>query len=467
MSNSHIVAYQNIPEPFLTFSPEDDSCIDIHPLKGLVKYGPYNQKIISKAFNKIRVATIGPIGTKKIILDLINRLKAWHFPKERKQYLIDYPGFQQVFKKDIVISEDINIEISVDQEKELLNSDKPHIKLSEILCSFISKLDRYKFDILFIYLPEKWKIAFENKLDNDFDLHDFIKSVCVGYFIPTQIIRENALNYNCQCSVMWHLGIAIYSKITGVPWKLAQMPRDTAYIGMSYALRNQIGKPNFITCCSQIFDSEGSGLEFVAYETNNFRFSRIDNPYLTREEIRKVMGRCLSVYQERNMGILPKKIVIHKSTEFKEEEISGCYDALKGCDNVELLQIQQNVSWKGIKIDAKNKIANYPCDRGIILQLDNSLLLWTQGNVLLPESGKNFYKEGRGIPEPLLLNRFAGHGSWYESANSILGLSKMNWNSDSLYDKLPVTLEFAQKLARTIKRMPNLEARLYQYRFFM
>lgn len=179
------------------------------------------------------------------------------------------------------------------------------------------------------------------------------------------------------------------------------------------------------------------------------------------------MSRCLSIYQERNAGKPPKNIVIHKSTEFKEEEVDGCYDALKVCSDIELVQIQQNVHWKAIKVDGNNDIAGYPVNRGTTLRLDNDLLLWTQGNVDISQRGRHFYKEGRGIPEPILLKRFAGHNSWYDSAHSILGLSKMNWNSDSLYDRLPVTLEFAQKLARTIKRMPNLEAKPYQYRFFM
>ena len=57
MSNaSHIVAYENVPEPYLTFCPERDDCINIHPLKGLVQYGPYNQKLIGNAFSNIRVA---------------------------------------------------------------------------------------------------------------------------------------------------------------------------------------------------------------------------------------------------------------------------------------------------------------------------------------------------------------------------------------------------------------------------
>ena len=467
---SHIVAYENVPEPYLTFCPERDDCINIHPLKGLVQYGPYNQKLIGNAFSTIRVATIGPIGSQKIIANLINQLKIKQIPQERKSYLIDFPGFEQVFKKNISINENVNIEITEVEERNFLNSSKPHQSLAILLAQLIRKIsvNKYDFEILFIYLPIKWAQAFECKEDDEFDLHDYIKALCVGYGIPTQIIREDkALQYPCQCSVMWHLGIAVYSKITGVPWKLANMPTDTAYIGMSYAIRNQNEKSRFVTCCSQVFDAEGSGLEFVAYDTDNYKLGSNDNPYLSKDEIRRVMSRCLSIYQERNAGKPPKNIVIHKSTEFKDEEIDGCYDALQVCKDIELVQIQQNVLWKGIKIEGKQKVAGYPCDRGTVLRLDNDILVWTQGDIILSSDSRHFYKEGRGIPAPILLKRYAGHGSLYESAYSILGLSKMNWNSDSLYDRLPVTLEFAKKLARTIKRMPNLEAKPYQYRFFM
>jgi hypothetical protein len=36
----------------------------------------------------------------------------------------------------------------------------------------------------------------------------------------------------------------------------------------------------------------------------------------------------------------------------------------------------------------------------------------------------------------------------------------MNWNNDSLYDRLPVTLEYAKVLADTVKRMPRLASRI-------
>ncbi len=73
----------------------------------------------------------------------------------------------------------------------------------------------------------------------------------------------------------------------------------------------------------------------------------------------------------------------------------------------------------------------------------------------------------RSIPAPLELVRFAGHGGWEASCRAVLGLSKMNWNNDALYDFLPVTMGYAQVLARVVSRMTALGPRPYQLRFFM
>jgi hypothetical protein len=50
---------------------------------------------------------------------------------------------------------------------------------------------------------------------------------------------------------------------------------------------------------------------------------------------------------------------------------------------------------------------------------------------------------------------------------STLALTKMDWNNDGPYDRLPVTLKFAQMLADVVQRMPRLEARPYPFRLFM
>ena len=52
--------------------------------------------------------------------------------------------------------------------------------------------------------------------------------------------------------------------------------------------------------------------------------------------------------------------------------------------------------------------------------------------------------------------RHAGHGPWDDTVRAVLGLSKMNWNNDALYDSLPVTMAYAKVLSRVVKRMPSL-----------
>lgn len=191
--------------------------------------------------------------------------------------------------------------------------------------------------------------------------------------------------------------------------------------------------------------------------------------------MRRVMARSLALYQRRHGGRSPKRVIIHKTTEFKPDEVDGCFDAWSSCEGIDLYQIQQDTLWRGILIDPPRTAgqrtgtpASYPCHRGTYLQLGTrELLLWTQGNVPEAVGGKNFYKEGRGIPHPLLLRRFAGHGAWDEQARAVLGLSKMNWNNDALYDRLPVTLRYATTLAKTVKRMPTILPRPYEFRFFM
>lgn len=137
--------------------------------------------------------------------------------------------------------------------------------------------------------------------------------------------------------------------------------------------------------------------------------------------------------------------------------------------------LQESPLWRAVKLDrpldsrsSKGVPANYPVDRGASMQLGGrDVLVWTQGNAHITASGANYYKEGKGIPAPLLLTRFAGHGPFDYECTSLLGLTKMNWNNDGLYDRLPVTLSYAQVLARTIKRMPQISSTPYQLRFFM
>ena len=473
-------AYRLVQEPKLSFHPERTDDEHVHPLKGLLEFGPYSRSILYQVFDPIRIATIYPYGMSPKLDILLREFESKHFPRERKQYLVEYIGFSRIFGLRVVRAAGslVNVELPEDTESEIKISEKPHAVLAQRISRALTILqaNRSEFDVVMILLPDSWRAGFDGSVSGeDFDLHDYIKAVTATRGIPTQIIREkSALNYHCRASVMWRLSIALYCKAGGVPWKLANADPDMAYVGLSYALRRpKAGEPQFVTCCSQVFDADGTGLEFLAYDTADARVEQ-DNPFLDRNEMRRVMARSLALYQKRHDGRPPKRVAVHKTTHFTSEEVEGCFDAWSGADEVELVQVQQDSPWKGVLLepavrdDNRFYANNYPCLRGTYIHLGgNEVLLWSQGNAPAVVNGRDYYKEGKGIPSPLLLKRFAGHGDWDEACRWIVGLTKMDWNNDALYDRLPVTLNYASTLARTLKRLPHLGSKHFQFRFFM
>lgn len=463
----------HLPEPDLSFHPDRASDREGHPLRGLDRYGPFSRSLIGGVLDPIRVAAIVPAGMEKPVQTLVSELEGEAKPRERPDYLINFRGFSRVFGVRALLT-DVVVTIPLSFQERLKDSSAPHRDLAEVLTGALAALDarRGEFDVALVVLPESWASGFYGAAIDDFDLHDYMKAVSATRGIPVQIIREgSALAYPCRASVMWRLGIALYVKAGGVPWKLADPDPEMAFIGLSYALAHRDSRPHFITCCSQVFDAEGAGLEFIAYETDEASVIR-GNPFLSRVEMRRVIARSLVLYQRRHGGRSPMKLVVHKSTEFKRDEVEGCFDAWPATSGLELVQVQQDAFWRGIRLDpernAKSAPAAYPCDRGTLVQLGGrDALLWTQGNATAVVGGRNYYKEGKGIPSPLVLTRWAGHGPWNDSARWVLGLSKMDWNNDALYDRLPVTLSYASVLARTIRRMPSISSRPYAFRFFM
>ena len=165
--------------------------------------------------------------------------------------------------------------------------------------------------------------------------------------------------------------------------------------------------------------------------------------------------------------------MIHKTTEFKRDETDGCMEAFHLCESVDLVQIVEDVNWRGVRIEKrfgskKGVPAAYPVSRGSVLGLGPfEALLWTHGEVSGIRDNGSYFQGGRSTPRPIRLVRHAGHGPWDDTAGAVLALSKMDWNNDALYDPMPVTIGYAKVLARVVKRMQGLGSAPYQFRFFM
>lgn len=471
---SEIAPHVCLPEPWLAFHPDRTSDRDVHPLHGLLRFGPHSAGLVP---DPIRVATLAPAGEGRRLYSFMKELNLVYEPTERKDYLPKWPGFHAVFGLHMrAAGGGCHVELDTQLETEFRSSATPHIVLADRLLRAIQALEarRTEFDVLFVYIPQRWQPGYVGGPADDFDLHDHLKAATAARRLPVQLVREDkAIAYSDRASVMWRIGLALYAKAGGMPWKLADTDPETAYIGISYAVRpTDSDRPRFVTCCSQVFDAEGSGLEFVAYDAHEVEVLR-DNPFLSRTEMFRVMTRSLGLYRRRHAGRSPRRVMIHKTTEFKPEEIDGCMEALHLCEAVDLVQVVEDVGWRGVRIDGatgaqKDAPAAFPVSRGTLLGIGpREALLWTHGDVRGIAQQGSYFQGGRSTSRPIRLVRHAGHGPWDDTARAVLGLSKMNWNNDALYDPLPVTIGYAKVLAQVIKRMPGLGSTPYQFRFFM
>jgi hypothetical protein len=474
VNGSRLQHHISLSEPKLLFHTDRRSDTDIHPLRGLLRFGPYSRGLLVP--DPIRVATIAPQGESGRLYGFMRELNRQFKPGERRSYLLEWPGFQQAFGVRMTAAGNgCHVELQKHVEHEYANSSSPHIVLADSITRAIHQLDarRFSFDVLFIYLPERWSSGFTGGENEDFDLHDHIKAITAARGVPVQLIREGSgLAYRDRASVMWRIGLALYAKAGGVPWKLADTDPEAAFIGISYSVRSVVSdRPRFVTCCSQVFDADGAGLEFIAYDTNEFEVQR-ENPFLSRTEMFKVMSRAMDLYRRKHAGRVPRRVMVHKTSEFKPDEVDGCMEAFHLCESVDLIQIVEDVAWRGAFIDGPlasgaPRAAGFPVPRGTVLGLGPSdALLWTHGSVR-GIGDQPYFQGSKGTPRPLRIVRHAGHGSWDESAWTILALTKMDWNNDALYDPVPVTLGYAKVLSRVVKRMSRLGSTPYQFRFFM
>ncbi len=460
-----------LPEPLLAFDPVDPRQRAVNPLAGLAEFGPYSRTTRAGLQPRVRVALLAPDDDLPRLRGLLRELWYPQQPRERADYLPPYPGWQQVFGCPTGPADDrAQITLPAGLDSSVRATASPARTLAAALADGLQalKLVQDSFDVIVFYLPPRFAPYFT---DGPFDLHDAVKAAAAQFGLSTQIITDEALRYRCRASVAWRLATALYAKAGWIPWKLdtraGPLDQQAAYIGLSYALRPAPdGSTGFVTCCSQVFDADGGGMQFVAYDVGEG--SDLRNPYLSQEQMRLVMARSLALYQDRHAGASPRRLVVHKQTPFTSDEVAGCTDAWGATSELTCVTLERP-HWRGVQLAARNR-PGYAVDRGTTLALDgHSALVWVAGNARTATlTGHGSFLQGKkGTPRPLLLTRHAGRGPLTDLAEQVLALSKMNWNNDALYDALPCTIRYAQTLAKTLKHMPGLLPVPYDYRLFM
>jgi len=462
-------------EPAMLFDLNKIKHASINQLKGISKFGPIDFSFSKNHLTKysIKLFIISPKHFIKKVLIHLNSLNQKHAPNNSKDgFLQLYNGFEYIYKRSLQIPTEEDTSSIIDYDtKEVEN-----LSIIEFFNFMKRCIDRassaFNFDVVIIYIPNvysKFRES-ENSYD-DFNLHDALKLYAVRKNVKLQFIEEKSIDNSDKCKVLWGLSTSIYAKANGSLWKPQVFNNETAFIGLSYTHSENKG---ICIGCSQLFDSSGTGIRFLLRKINDPGFyGKRKNPFMKKDEARNMMSDIREHYYKYDSSTKLKRIVIHKTTPFTKDEISGFSQAFEGINDIELLQIQQHTNWRGIKFynDYTKGPDFFPINRGTVIQLsDDTFLLWTHGSIIHEDlKGKlNYFKGSRGIPAPLEIKRFYGKASGDVIANEIIMLTKMNWNSaDNLYKTLPVTIDFSKVLSRMAKQEEAIYDNPYDFRFFM
>ncbi|MEW8624334.1 MAG: hypothetical protein AB2551_01105 [Candidatus Thiodiazotropha sp.] len=296
--------------------------------------------------------------------------------------------------------------------------------------------------------------------------HNFrrlLKARTMSFGVPLQLAREKIFcvgksprDIEDEATRAWNFCTALYYKgIKTIPWRLKEdvnKPR-TCYVGVGFYKSRD--KKTISTSLAQVFDEYGHGVILrgspVSIDKDNKR------PYMDKQQAFDLLSNALDEYN-RALKQSPARVVVHKKSNFREEEIDGFNIALE----LKGVQLKDYVTVMPSSI----KLFSYeifPPPRGSFLELgDDRAILYTRGFI-------NYYKTYPGgyVPTPVEIRAFENEYSIEDIAKEILGLTKMNWNNARLDGKWPITLECAERVGEILKYVNDKQTPQASYAFYM
>ena len=297
--------------------------------------------------------------------------------------------------------------------------------------------------------------------EGDIDLHSIIKILGMKFNIMTQLVKPSTLEFKTgedKVTLAWNLSVSLYYKAKGIPWKFSEFEDNVCYVGISFFRNFSELSVSMNTSMAQVFLSSGDS--FIL-RGESFEFERKNNdlvPRLDKKNAQNLTNKVLEFYH-RHRNHYPSRLVIHKTSNFYEDEIEGIYNNKANLQNIDM-----------ITIDSTTKVrlyrqSNYPVMRGTLLSSEDlqECILYSVG--LIP-SYKTY--PGMRIPNPIKIRQFSCNSDIKLICKEILTLSRLDWNNIKFCHRLPVTIEFPRKVGKILSEKRANDIRIEShYRYYM
>ncbi len=295
-----------------------------------------------------------------------------------------------------------------------------------------------------------------------FNFHHVMKVISYQQGLTCQMVLPGTMSFTHgrqePATIAWNFATAVYYKGTGIPWKLADLDEATCLVGISFY---------------QEMDEEGSSMrasmahvyvrsaESQIIRGKPFRWDSKDpnrQPMLERNQAKELLRDVIDLFHRQKKDN-PGRVVVHKSSPFTEEEVSGFDEAAGKVELLDYVHIQAHDS-----IRFSHEGFDYPPVRGTLIGSDRSpLILYTVGFV--PSLGTY---QGGTAPSPLLLELARNDTGRTQVGKDIMSLTKLDWNSTDFCQRQPVTTSVSRKVGHILAEMKARRTEPPQpYRYYM
>lgn len=466
-----------LPVPELEFA---GSAYFHNPRRGLLDAGPFDMRFGSAHHTQVRLALVGP-------KEVVENGHAWFVRCQSPIDRVDpdsnvepFPGFHRVYRSELVV--ETRATVFLDEEKlAKALALKPYEALVDVIRLYADAMltakREFRPDVVICCIPEAvekrcWNVQrvmtdlerkqakavaaktaqsqLELPLDwqpdedpEDLLRRDFrraLKAEAMRIDMPIQVARNNLfldLKGNEEAAIRaWNSTVGLYYKAGGIPWRIRGRGPETCYVGITFHHLRTNKRSLIYSSLAQAFTTNGGGFALKGSAIEPEHGDRNRTPHMNAEQAEQLGNKVLAEYRIRN-GMLPKRIVLHKSSRFWDEEQRGFRRAFKDVPVVRLVALAPS----SIRLVTH---ASYPPARGTLMTVEDTRhFLFTSGYVKELET-----YPGPHIPIPVELILHGEHtqSDVREAAIDALGLGRLNWNTSDLRSSQPVTLGFARRV---------------------